>query len=1118
MLPSAALFSQLDCPLRQRGRCDRPFCQYRHGQDAAEPPPSAQGFTKPIASVLNGGQSSKGEKDSCYLELERINKQIETVKCEVEKEQKKLSRYHTAQVDSVPTYSDKYQSKYSINKAGKDFNSKYVLDLSRPRTDLEYDPYSNFSADLRCSNQPKSDKAHQECETTLEPGVKKTEDNSCGPLIAPLHESEDSDDGALIIDIPSLEEDPKCVKPSKQCKVTLTCESKNHVPRETRCRTVSSKLVPSKDAVKVSGGKSTQKKLTSSALENSKNLTLCNSKITVAQSQKKETEITTSAEKVPEKVPSPKRAADLPTRPLLMSSQQIDESHGSIETVVDDIAVCLDNMRNESERISCMNRADPAVMNSDDLVADWNVKAGFLSAHQELSSGDTELPTVVSFEKADPSGQAQPTVHSSTTPARLSALMGNNQVGLQGGCLGPMHLHPSQNVPVAELGQNLQSPSTTQVSGAVCLSAGQLENAASFTQCPTLSAPLSADPCVEHCGQDPTVTKPELPENQADSSSENELRYSDLELSETDPMEECYNIFMEANKDEDPSLQDAPMVDLDSVEEQSTSTVGTETKSNLVNAQKKRVAHVAKFEGASSKPKAQVIIPYRGGASQLPSVLPRGQLCQRPASLVTAVEKLYQTANMNRKPPLSAPQAAPIKNACVKIIPTVQLAPNVHFILPEGTCAVPVTLLPGPVTLPQPPQLTPAKPLPIKRKAKVKPDVGAKVPHDVRQRYVNLFVEEFLKTSATVQEAFEKALVEEKVVYDRSINRLKYLSVAVNSLKRLKSQSSLPVKAGADKSVQRSKGKIALDSGALHGAGDSSLYESLKEHVLSEEMLKENSYPMKHPHKAGCAIQYGDVKKSGPDSLKRICCRCGATFSVSQTGKHTRKEECNYHYGRVVEKKVPGGVESHYSCCEGAVGTPGCHIFKLHVHDAVDLSGFVSSQPLSPAERCCPGVYAMDCEMCYTTRGLELARVTVVNSSLRVIYDAFVRPDCEVVDYNTRFTGVSEEDVKGASANLHEVQATLLSFINKDTILIGHSLESDLCALKLLHSTVVDTSVVFPHRLGLPHKRALHSLTADYLRRIIQESAEDHDTGDDAAACMELILWRVKEDSKIRRF
>lgn len=46
--------------------------------------------------------------------------------------------------------------------------------------------------------------------------------------------------------------------------------------------------------------------------------------------------------------------------------------------------------------------------------------------------------------------------------------------------------------------------------------------------------------------------------------------------------------------------------------------------------------------------------------------------------------------------------------------------------------------------------------MPVKRKAKEKSEVGVKVPHNVRQRYVNLFVEEFLKTSATVPEAFEK--------------------------------------------------------------------------------------------------------------------------------------------------------------------------------------------------------------------------------------------------------------------------------------------------------------------------------------------------------------------------
>lgn len=42
------------------------------------------------------------------------------------------------------------------------------------------------------------------------------------------------------------------------------------------------------------------------------------------------------------------------------------------------------------------------------------------------------------------------------------------------------------------------------------------------------------------------------------------------------------------------------------------------------------------------------------------------------------------------------------------------------------------------------------------------------------------------------------------------------------------------------------------------------------------------------------------------------------------------------------------------------------------------------------------------CLQCYTVLGLELSRVTVVNSRLQVVYDTFIRPDNEVIDYNTR--------------------------------------------------------------------------------------------------------------------
>ncbi|EOB04805.1 RNA exonuclease 1-like protein [Anas platyrhynchos] len=148
---------------------------------------------------------------------------------------------------------------------------------------------------------------------------------------------------------------------------------------------------------------------------------------------------------------------------------------------------------------------------------------------------------------------------------------------------------------------------------------------------------------------------------------------------------------------------------------------------------------------------------------------------------------------------------------------------------------------------------------------------------------------------------------------------------------------------------------------------------------------------------------------------------------------------------------VAGGLEKHYSCCEGIVGSPGCQIAK-----------------------------------CYTSQGLELTRVTVVDDKLQVVYDTFVKPHNEVIDYNTSFSGVTEDNLKNTKTTLRDVQAVLLNLFSADTILIGHSLENDFFVLKLIHDTVVDTSILFPHRLGPPNKRALRSLMADYLMRIHQ--------------------------------
>lgn len=50
----------------------------------------------------------------------------------------------------------------------------------------------------------------------------------------------------------------------------------------------------------------------------------------------------------------------------------------------------------------------------------------------------------------------------------------------------------------------------------------------------------------------------------------------------------------------------------------------------------------------------------------------------------------------------------------------------------------------------------------------------------------------------------------------------------------------------------------------------------------------------------------------------------------------------------------------------------------------------------------------------------------------------------------------------------------------KDTILIGHSLENDLNALRIVHDKVIDTSVLFMNDTG--KKLPLKSLASYYLK------------------------------------
>ncbi|KAK9451325.1 uncharacterized protein V1518DRAFT_408258 [Limtongia smithiae] len=308
---------------------------------------------------------------------------------------------------------------------------------------------------------------------------------------------------------------------------------------------------------------------------------------------------------------------------------------------------------------------------------------------------------------------------------------------------------------------------------------------------------------------------------------------------------------------------------------------------------------------------------------------------------------------------------------------------------------------------------------------------------------------------------------------------------------------------------------------------DAQILDGLQALVHETNVLRDRGYMVDLPSPEEVAEAVATAKAAGG---YETCDRCTRHFKVHAQGQ----SECVYHPRKSYMSKASDGTRTRiYPCCsQRADESAGCTTFPEHVYRPqgfarlASIIPFETSTTSDPSTAQFPRAVSMDCEMGYSDLGVELIRVTILQyPSNEVLYDTLVKPIGRVIDLNTMYSGVtsvSDDDVP----TFGTVRRTVLqSYIGPDTILVGHGLENDLAALRILHTKLVDSALLYPPDNGALALRgirqSLKNLASKYLQREIQMnvSAEPagHDSYEDAMAAADLVTRRVKFNMTMHR-
>lgn len=156
-------------------------------------------------------------------------------------------------------------------------------------------------------------------------------------------------------------------------------------------------------------------------------------------------------------------------------------------------------------------------------------------------------------------------------------------------------------------------------------------------------------------------------------------------------------------------------------------------------------------------------------------------------------------------------------------------------------------------------------------------------------------------------------------------------------------------------------------------------------------------------------------------------------------------------------------------------------------------------------------MFGLDCEMCMTNIGSELTRVSVVNEKYETVYESLVKPYNNIVDYLTKYSGITKTLLSNVTKRLEDVQQELRELLPPDAILVGQSLNIDLHALKMMHPYVIDTSLIYNFTGERTRKPKLKVLAKEFLNQNIQSGNNGHCSVEDSLASLKLVQLKLSK-------